>query len=113
MASTSASRMPRPTRRSSAALRVSPTSCARQSGDVMGNALDDNRASRDAVLASVRKALGRTAPSERARADALAYIAAHRQGPRPAMPADLVARFVERATDMASTVARIASLDDV
>jgi len=79
----------------------------------MGNALDDNRASRDAVLASVRKALGRTAPSERARADALAYIAAHREGPRPAMPADLVARFVERATDMASTVARIASLDDV
>src|SRR5689334_4248086 len=71
--------------------------------------VDDNRASRDAVLASVRKALGRTAASERGRADALAYIAAHRQGPRPAMPADLVARFLERATDMASTVARIAS----
>jgi L-lactate dehydrogenase complex protein LldG len=79
----------------------------------MANGLDDNRASRDAVLASVRKALGRTGPSERARADALAYIAAHRQGPRPALQADLVGRFLARATDMASTVARIASLDDV
>jgi L-lactate dehydrogenase complex protein LldG len=71
------------------------------------NPLDDNRAARDAVLGGVRKALGRTAPGESARAEALAYIAAHRQGPRPAMPADLVARFIERATDMASTVERI------
>ena len=79
----------------------------------MPNTIDDNRASRDAVLASVRKALRRTDPGEQSRADALAYVAAHRQGPRPAMPADLVARFLERATDMASTVARIASIDEI
>jgi L-lactate dehydrogenase complex protein LldG len=77
------------------------------------NPLDDNRAARDAVLGRVRKALGRSGSGDAARAEALAYIAAHRQGPRPAMPVDLVARFVERATDMASTVERIASLDDV
>jgi L-lactate dehydrogenase complex protein LldG len=76
-------------------------------------ALDDNAAARADVLASVRKALGRTAPSEASRAHALAYIAAHRHGPRPAMPADLVACFQSRATDMASTVERIASLDEV
>ena len=75
--------------------------------------LDDNRAARDDVLASVRKALRRTGPDASARAQALAYIAEHRQGPRPAMPADLVARFMERATDMASTVEPIGSLDAI
>jgi len=75
--------------------------------------LDDNRAAREDVLASVRKALRRSGPDAAARARAEAYIAAHAQGPRPAMPADLVARFMERATDMASTVERIARLDDV
>ena len=77
------------------------------------NPLDDNRAARDAVLAAVRKALGRRGASDEARAEALAYIAAHRQGPRPAMPADLVARFTERATDMASTVERIGAVGDI
>jgi L-lactate dehydrogenase complex protein LldG len=75
--------------------------------------LDDNRAARDEVLARVRKALGRGAPDALARARAEAYIAAHAQGPRPAMPADLVGRFLARATDMASTVERIARLDEV
>jgi len=75
--------------------------------------LDDNRAARDEVLARVRKALGRSAPDVAARERAQACIAAHAQGPRPAMPADLVGRFLERATDMASTVERIARLDDV
>ena len=75
--------------------------------------LDGNRAARDEVLARVRKALGRSAPDAAARERAQAYIAAHGQGPRPAMPADLVSRFLERATDMASTVERIARLDDV
>jgi len=75
--------------------------------------LDENRASRDAVLARVRNALGRTGSDAQARADAEAYIAAHAQGPRPSMPADLVQRFLSRATDMASTVERIASIDEV
>jgi len=78
----------------------------------MADILSD-RSAREAVLQSVRTALGRTAPDSERRAAALAYIAAHREGPRPAMPADLVARFAERATDMASTVERIASLADV
>jgi L-lactate dehydrogenase complex protein LldG len=72
--------------------------------------VEDNRASRDAVLERVRRALGHTGSRVQARADAEAYIAAHRQGPRPAMPADLVARFLQRATDMASTVERLPSL---
>src|SRR4051794_1212790 len=75
--------------------------------------LDDNRAAREDVLASVRKALRRSGPDAAARARAEAYIAAHAQGPRPAMPADLVARFMERATDMASTVERIGRVGDV
>jgi len=78
----------------------------------MADILTD-RSARDAVLGSVRAALGPRKPDAERRAAALAYIAAHRQGPRPAMPEDLVARFVERATDMASTVARIPSLADV
>ena len=75
--------------------------------------LDDNVAARTAILARVRNALGRTAPDSRALAEAEAYIASHRHGPRPRMPDDLVARFIERATDMASTVERIGALNDV
>ena len=72
--------------------------------------VEDNRASRDAVLERVRRALGHAGSRAQARADAEAYIAAKAQGPRPAMPADLVARFLQRATDMASTVERLPSL---
>ena len=72
--------------------------------------IEANRASRDAVLERVRRALGHGDSRAQARADAEAYIAAHRQGPRPAMPADLVARFEKRATDMASTVERLPSV---
>lgn len=75
--------------------------------------IDANRASRDAVLARVRKALGRAGPGVQAQAAAEAYVAAHAQGPRPRMPADLVARFQSRATDMASTVERIGSVEEI
>jgi len=75
--------------------------------------LADNRAARDAVLGRVRRALRRDGSDAKPRDDALSYIAAHGQGPRPAMPADLVAHFMQRATDMASTVERVASIDDV
>jgi L-lactate dehydrogenase complex protein LldG len=74
--------------------------------------LSDNRASRDAVLARVRKALGK-ARAEADTAAANAYVAAHAQGPRPMMPADLVTRFATRAVDMASTVERIANADAI
>ena len=75
--------------------------------------IDDNQRSREAVLARVRAALGRDGPDDEPRAAAHAYLAARKQGPRPAMPADLVQRFVERARDMASTVARVGALADV
>jgi L-lactate dehydrogenase complex protein LldG len=41
------------------------------------------------------------------------YVAAHAQGPRPAMPEDLVARFAHRVHDMSSTLERIASRDEI
>ena len=77
------------------------------------SSLDGNRASRDAILDRVRRALRKTGAGTGNYADAEAYIAEHAHGPRPAMPADLVTRFVQRATDMASTVERIASRSDI
>jgi L-lactate dehydrogenase complex protein LldG len=71
--------------------------------------IDDNRASRDAVLGRVRKALRRKGSGAPELVAAEGYIAAHEHGPRPRMPADLVARFLQRATDMSSTVERIGS----
>ena len=76
-------------------------------------ALVDNRASREAILTRVRKALRKERADAQPHADADAYIAAHRHGPRPAQSADLVARFKERAGDMASTVQRIDALAEV
>jgi len=78
----------------------------------MPTSLANNRAARDAVLARVRGALGKEDRAA-ARADAEAYIAAHGHGPRPALPADPVARFLQRATDMQSTVERIADRRDI
>jgi L-lactate dehydrogenase complex protein LldG len=75
--------------------------------------IDDNQRAREAVLARVRAALGRCGPDDEARAAAHAYVAARRQGPRPALPDDLVQRFVDRARAMASTVERVPSLADV
>lgn len=74
----------------------------------MTTTLDGNRAAREAVLGRVRKALGASGDRAQARAGAESYLAARPHGPRPAMPADLVARFLQRATDMESTVGRLA-----
>jgi len=79
----------------------------------MSTSLTGNRASRDAVLARVRQALHKEGDRGVARRDAEAYVAAHAHGPRPAMPVDLVERFVVRATDMESTVERIADRRDI
>jgi L-lactate dehydrogenase complex protein LldG len=79
----------------------------------MPTSIADNRAGRDAVLSRVRKALGKTGDRAAARVDAEAYIGAHGHGPRPAMPADLVLRFLRRATDMQSTVERLADRRDI
>jgi L-lactate dehydrogenase complex protein LldG len=75
--------------------------------------IDDNQLAREAVLARVRAALGREGPDDEARAAAHAYLTARAQGPRPSLPDDLVWHFEKRATDMSSTVERIASLDAV
>jgi L-lactate dehydrogenase complex protein LldG len=74
----------------------------------MSGALSD---ARGRVLARVRTALGPRDGEAAGRARAEAYLAAHAQGPRPSMPADLVSRFMQRATDMESTVERVESVD--
>jgi len=79
----------------------------------MSSSLANNRAAREAVLARVRSALGKNDDRAVARAAAESYVASHAQGPRPAMPGDLVARFVQRATDMESTVERIGDRSEI
>lgn len=80
----------------------------------MSTSVDDNAAAREAILGRVRKALGRREGDDGdGGAAARAYVAQHRHGPRPTLPADLVAAFVERATHMESTVERIATREDV
>lgn len=76
----------------------------------MPTSLASNKAARDAVLARVKKALGATGDRAAANADAERYITGHAQGPRPAMPTDLLAKFMKRATDMQSTVERVADV---
>lgn len=70
-------------------------------------------AERDAVLGRVRAALGKRERDAKAIADAQAIIVAHTQGPRPRLPADLVLRFLQRATDMESTVERIGNRREI
>jgi L-lactate dehydrogenase complex protein LldG len=69
--------------------------------------------SRDAVLGRVRQALGRTRADPGAVVEAQAYIDAHARGPIPAFDGDRVSRFIRRAGDMESTVARLARRDDI
>jgi L-lactate dehydrogenase complex protein LldG len=73
----------------------------------MATSLAGNKAAREDVLGRVRKALRVTGDRGAAVAEADAYIAAHSQGPRPAMPQDLLAKFMTRATDMQSTIERV------
>jgi L-lactate dehydrogenase complex protein LldG len=63
-----------------------------------------NGSARENVLSRVRKALGKRERDAAGLAAAEAIIAAHGQGPRPALSGDRVARFVQRARDMESTV---------
>jgi L-lactate dehydrogenase complex protein LldG len=76
-------------------------------------AIDDNAVSRKAVLDRVRDALRKQGSDADARAAAKAYLAARKQGPRPTLAGDLVARFASRAQEMQSSVERVATLDDV
>lgn len=79
----------------------------------MSAPLGDNRTARDTILARVRSALDKKLPDARAKANAEAHVTAHRHGPRPQMPADLRARFIERARDMSSTVESIVTVSEV
>ena len=79
----------------------------------MPTGIESNRAARDATLGRVRKALAKAGDRAKARADAESYMSAHAHGPRPAMPADLLAKFMTRATDMQSTVERIADRREI
>jgi L-lactate dehydrogenase complex protein LldG len=69
--------------------------------------------SRDTVLGRVRQALGKTRADPAALTEAQAYIDAHARGPVPAFDADRVSRFIRRAGDMESTVARVADRNDI
>lgn len=70
--------------------------------------------SREAILARIRAAQGRSGPpSPQERDEAAAYIRAHPQGPRPRSDWDLVARFSERAATLATSVDRVGALGDV
>jgi L-lactate dehydrogenase complex protein LldG len=65
------------------------------------------------VLGRVRQALGRTGADPAAMADAQAYLDAHARGPAPAFDADRILRFIRRAGDMESTVARVSRRDEI
>jgi L-lactate dehydrogenase complex protein LldG len=68
---------------------------------------------RENILGRVREALGARDGEAGALRRAEAYLAAHAQGPRPSLPADLVQRFMQRARDMESTVERIAQPSEI
>src|ERR1700754_2476378 len=79
-----------------------------------GISLMDTSAARRNILARIRAAQGREPePAAAERAAVESYLQAHPQGPRPPLPDDLVACFVERARLMATTVDTVESLADV
>jgi L-lactate dehydrogenase complex protein LldG len=69
--------------------------------------------SRDTVLRRVRQALGKTGTDPVAQAEAQAYLDARARGPAPAFDADRILRFIRRAGDMESTVARISDRNEI
>ena len=79
----------------------------------MNDSVATNTSARDAILGRVRKALGRPASNPGRKEAAEAYIMAHAHGPRPGLSGGLVARFMQRAADMASTVARVDAPEDI
>jgi L-lactate dehydrogenase complex protein LldG len=74
----------------------------------------DTSAARRNILARIRAAQGRPAQPDAAEREAAAdYLARHPEGPRPAMPADLVERFVAEVRQLSTTVDEVATLVDV
>ncbi|RQS73047.1 lactate utilization protein C [Burkholderia sp. Bp8963] len=71
----------------------------------------DTSAARRQILARIRAAQGRGPEPDAAEREGVDdYLARHPQGPRPPMPADLVAAFIEEATKLATTVDEVDSL---
>lgn len=73
----------------------------------------DTSIARRNILARIRAAQGREPEPSAEREAAADYLARHPAGPRPEMPADLVARFIEQALKMATTVDSVQALSDV
>ncbi len=66
------------------------------------------------ILARIRSAQGRMVTVLAEERDAVAqYIAAHPQGPRPKVDADIEARFRDRALNLATTMAEVKTLADI
>ncbi|HEY4352062.1 MAG TPA: LUD domain-containing protein, partial [Paraburkholderia sp.] len=74
----------------------------------------DTSTARRNILARIRAAQGREPePAAGERDAAASYMASHPRGPRPPLPDDLVACFIERAQQMVSTVDTVEALADV
>jgi len=74
----------------------------------------DTSVARRNILARIRAAQGRPAEPTASERDAAAdYLARHPEGPRPPLPDDLVARFIEEARKMSTTVDEVDTLIDV
>jgi len=74
----------------------------------------DTSTARRNILARIRAAQGREPePAASEREAAADYLARHPQGPRPDMPPDLTARFIEEAQKMATTVDTVESPAEV
>ncbi len=74
----------------------------------------DTSIARRNILARIRAAQGREAEPAAAEREAAAdYLARHPQGPRPPMPDDLAARFIDEARKMATSVESVATLSEV
>jgi L-lactate dehydrogenase complex protein LldG len=74
----------------------------------------DTSTARRNILARIRSAQRRSGeePSAAEREGAADYLARHPQGPRPPMPDDLVARFIEQAQKLSTTVESVDALSD-
>ncbi|HJV82266.1 lactate utilization protein C [Noviherbaspirillum sp.] len=74
----------------------------------------DTSAARKAIFSRIRQAQNRPVEPTQAERDAVRdYLAAHSQGPRPAIGSDLIERFKQQALRMSDTVDEVNSLNEV
>ena len=66
------------------------------------------------ILGRIRTAQGRAVSVRTEERDAVEqYIAAHPQGPRPQVDADIEARFRDRALNLATTIDEVKTVADI